>query len=131
MDQVCIVTITKAEQDICRFVVHGDAGRAKYLAGRCIDRLVASTDCRLDYSVVPATFVDCACSNERAIDSILSSEASLMTNVIDFDATIAKTTNPAKLALIVKILSIRPELNTPEHAARLAAAQRLLRKQEG
>lgn len=42
------------------------------------------------------------------------------------DAKIVGTTHPAKLALIVRILSINAARNTVAQRAKLAAAQRLL-----
>lgn len=42
------------------------------------------------------------------------------------DAKILGTTNPIRLALIVKLLSNRPERNTATDNAKLAAAKRLL-----
>lgn len=42
------------------------------------------------------------------------------------DPAIAGTTDPARLAIMVKVLSIRPDRNTAAQAAQLAAAKRLL-----
>lgn len=46
------------------------------------------------------------------------------------DAKITGTTQPARLALIVRLLSVRPDRNSPAQSAKLAAAQRLLNQEK-
>lgn len=54
----------------------------------------------------------------------------MIATILDYgaarDAKITGTTDPAKLNLIVRILTIISDTNTPAQDAKLAAAQRLL-----
>jgi hypothetical protein len=54
-----------------------------------------------------------------------------MGEIINLDERVAGTNNPARLAVIIKLLEINGERNTPEQAARLAAAKRIQEKTNG
>lgn len=51
-----------------------------------------------------------------------------MGKVLDMDAELCGTTDPPRLALLVKLLEKRSDLNTPALSRKLAAAKRLLEK---
>lgn len=48
-------------------------------------------------------------------------------SIAERDAAICGTADPRRLQLMVRILLVRPEVNTAAQRARLAAAQRLLK----
>lgn len=54
-----------------------------------------------------------------------------MGTVINLDEQIAGTTNPARLDALIKLLELRPERNTAEQNARLAACKRIMEKTNG